>query len=76
MTTRYTATILHSSFTGAPTVDVGDTLADAKRNAIAAFGDHFHGAEIVIHDARRPLAAFVSSLVLGKGGGWVDLAAD
>jgi len=48
--TRFTATIRHHSIARARTVDVGDDLTTAKRNATKEFGDEFLDYTIIIRD--------------------------
>lgn len=47
---RYTATIIHHSIARARTVEVGNSINAAKRNARAEFGGEFNDYLICIYD--------------------------
>ncbi|CTQ47277.1 hypothetical protein [Roseibium aggregatum] len=50
---RYSATITHHSIASTYTVDVGDNLIAAKRNASREFGDGFLDHTIIIFDGQE-----------------------
>lgn len=66
--TRYTATISHHSISRARTVEVGDTLEAAKRNATREFGGDFLDYKIIIYDTtiENPWEAVVATRRIGN----------
>ena len=70
--TRYTATIQHHSISRARNESVGDTLAAAKRNATAEFGDGYIGHTIIVRDTSLP--EYPGNIVATRviGGKWVN----
>jgi hypothetical protein len=65
-TTRYLATITHSSLSRAPLIDAGNTLVNAKRAATRQFGGGFIDHEIIVLDRAEPCCPVVARRRIGN----------